>query len=651
MASERKRQERINRIRQSLSQQQAGTDSPAEPAAGSAVAARSWMRWLSWPLLGTTVILVSAGLGFTATQRLLSPQQTNCSVVFWPLASASQRLYCAQEAAQQGTADGLRRAFSLVEPLPANHPLQSEIQQNYQRWAQQMLALAEEKFQAGKLERAITIARDMPDEANVDGIVTERIERWRSIWSRGEELIAQIERRVQQRQWNSAFDSAAQLAQIDNTYWSQTRYEQALESINTAREHSKKLAQAESQLEEGGVQNLLAAIRGARELVSDSYFHQEAQQLIARATDQLINEARYALKQYNWQQAAEIARALPEAADAQAQVADIKQLAEAGTDAARNTVSSLESAIDKAKQLGPDRPLHDRAQALIGRWQAAIEGVKILSQARETASEGGIDAWQAAISKADSVPQANPRYQQAQQAIQKWRRKIQIAQDRPILNKAQSVAQGGTVDAWQQAINIASQIEAGRPLYSQAQDKIGEWRYQIQLVRNRPILNRATSVAQGGNVGAWQRAIDIASDIGSGEALHQEAQANIRQWRAKIQRVKNRGRLNRAKRLANAGKYQQAINVAQQIGRGQPLHGQASARIQDWQQRLSAIRARQQRQQRQQRRQRRQQQQQQQRQQQQSSQGQSQQSQSEPRDMPEPPGPEPVRPSEIGSSP
>jgi hypothetical protein len=84
---------------------------------------RWWQAWQVWGLL---LVLISGSIGFSATSMLLRlPKTQNCDRVFWPTASASIRLYCAQTASQDKTVQGLLKAIDLVAVLPDNHPRRS----------------------------------------------------------------------------------------------------------------------------------------------------------------------------------------------------------------------------------------------------------------------------------------------------------------------------------------------------------------------------------------------------------------------------------------------------------------------------------------------------------------------------------------------
>ncbi|MEY3334877.1 MAG: hypothetical protein RLZZ176_3180 [Cyanobacteriota bacterium] len=85
-----------------------------------------WTKsWIPWAIILT---FVPGTMGFFAISMLFKlPSAPNCPQIFWPLASASVRLNCAQLAASKQTINNLLQAIALVKELPENHPLRGEI--------------------------------------------------------------------------------------------------------------------------------------------------------------------------------------------------------------------------------------------------------------------------------------------------------------------------------------------------------------------------------------------------------------------------------------------------------------------------------------------------------------------------------------------
>jgi hypothetical protein len=219
----------------------------------------------------------------------------------------------------------------------------------------------------------------------------------------------------------------------------------------------------------------------------------------------------------------------------QAQLKDVIQLKYAGAVASLGQPAALQLAIGQAKQVGTDHPRRVQAQSLVAYWQQEIQRLEdqpILDGATRLAKADQIDSLKAAITQASRIEQGRALRRQAQTLIASWNSQIQTLEDRPKLDQAWQLARQDKLD---QAIQIASQIHSGRSLYKEAQSAIADWRYQqivnAQIAQDQPILNQANALADAGNLSA---AINIASQIGPHRALSSQAQAAINRWQEQL---------------------------------------------------------------------------------------------------------------------
>ena len=538
----------------------------------------SW--WQTLQLWGIFLVLISGGIGFTATTLLLKlPKEQNCARIFWPVASASIRLYCAQVEAEQKNVKNLLEAIALVEVLPNDHPLRGEINRNVERWATDILEIGETKFQEGDLEGAIAVAKQIPEHVQAYQLVEDQIESWQSIWSKAEENYATVEQQLRNANWNEAFVWAVRLTNSPNQYWATTKYQETIDKINIAQEERSTLDKAYSKFRKGGLDNLLEALDKVEEIDQNSYAYQDAQDLKDRAKDRLLRTAQQLLDNQDWRQLLKVATRVPSNLQLQSQVKDWRIIASAGSSASLDTVFGLEEAIAEAEKLEPNSPLYERAQRLISRWKLEIEDVAHLSKARQLAQAGGIESYQSAIAEARLIPASNPRYQDAQAEIREWRNQIQIIEDQPILNRARQLAYASNISGWQRAIAEAKLISRDSPLYAEAQRYISEWRANIQTIEDQPILDRAVALANADNYAA---AIDTAQQIRAGRALYSEARTKINSWQQEIQALKY---LREAKETADRGTPEalaQAIRVARQVSSSTNPYSQAIQNINRW---------------------------------------------------------------------
>ncbi|MBF2076485.1 MAG: chromosome segregation ATPase [Synechococcales cyanobacterium C42_A2020_086] len=534
-------------------------------------------NWLFW---GGVLMLGFTGAGILSVLVLLRlPSLPNCPAIFWPTASASLRIYCAQLAADKRTVKDLLHAISLVDDLPQDHPLRPEIDRNIEAWSREVLELAEETFHAGDLAKAIQTARKIPANTEAHQLVDQRIQSWETIWRNAEKIYRDAEDALRRRELRQAFRLATGLLSVGNRHWETTKYRELNTLITETRIDSNKIDKAKGLAEQGGVTNLLAAIKLMEEIQPKSHLHAEAQRLIRDFGRDMLTLAESALDRRQYDEAISILSQIPDKAELQEEIRDFNILAEAQSQAWGGTTADIESAIVHAQRIKRDRPLYGKAQQLISNWQLEIQDVAFLDRAHQLAQPGTPGDLRAAIAEAERIPFGNPRRQEAEQAIARWTAQIETIDDQPYLDRAEQLASAGDVESLQAAITEAGRIRPGRALYEKASQRIDQWTVQIQRAQDQPQLDRARQLA---NMGDLEAAITVAEQISPSRALYDEAQADVNRWRAQLQETQDQPQLDRARQLASQGFFADAIAVAEQIPPGRTLYEAAQADIQSW---------------------------------------------------------------------
>jgi hypothetical protein len=545
-----------------------------------------WMK--GWIPLAVLITLIPGSVGFLAISMLFKlPSAPNCPQIFWPLASASVRLHCAQLAASKQTINDLLQAIALVKQLPENHPLRGEINRFLEQWSRDILQLADETFQSGDLQGAIATARQIPADLEASKLVEEQIEKWQSIWSKAEGIYQEAEQELRQRHWQSAFMLTARLLRVNNKYWANTKYEQLNDIIVTAREDGDKLYKAENLAENRSLDNLLKAIKLAKTIKPESYLYQKAQELITGFGRKILKLAQRKMKERDADTALEIARKIPLIPALQAEVDDFLFLGEAKRSAFIGTVAGLETAISQAQQIDASRENYNEAQQLIASWQLEIEDVSRLEKARNLASQGTVSDLTAAISEVQLIPSSNPRGKEARQEMGRWRGQVETIEDRPYLERAEQIAISEDVSSLQTAIAEVSQIRSGRALYPEARKKIRLWTAKIERIQDQPYLEQARVLADNGDL---TTAISEAQKIAaSGRALSDEAQTAIDTWQDQIRSQES---WQKAKQVADIGTPEalvQAMELANRVSNRNSLRLDVNIAIDQWSQQLLQI--------------------------------------------------------------
>ncbi|NJL10348.1 MAG: chromosome segregation ATPase [Calothrix sp. SM1_7_51] len=556
----------------------------AAPGRVGSKVTRLMKSWVFWALL---LALVPGSIGFMAMGILLKlPSAPNCPSIFWPLASASVRIHCAQLAASKQTINDLLQAIDLVRQLPDNHPLRGEVDRYIEDWSQDILKLASETFQQGKLKEAIAIARKIPKDLAVYKLVDKQINDWNTIWASGYRIYKQAEEHMRERRWQSSYMTASKLLRVDNRYWATTKYNQLNSLITRSREDGEKLLKAEDLAKTGGADNLVKAIELVESIQKTSYVYPKAQEAIPQFGRKMLDLAQGRLDRRDADKGIEIARMIPSSTGLAADTDDFITIAEAQRSAWTGSVTGLEAAIAQAQQVNSDRPIYSKAQQLIAAWQLEIQDVARLEKARSLASQGTISELNAAIAEVQLIPSNNPRARDARQEAGRWRGQIEAIEDRPYLDRAEQIALMGDTNSLEAAITEASQIRRGRSLYREAQGKIATWVGTIQRTQDQPVLDRARDLASSGDLSA---AIATAGQISNGRALSREARSAINEWQGEIDAKQNWRQAREIALRGTSSSLAEAISIARRIPRSNPIRSDVDPTIDQWSQQILDI--------------------------------------------------------------
>ncbi len=540
-----------------------------------------------------TIALLGGMTGFSLALLYKLPSLPNCPTIFWPTASASLRIYCAELAAKKNTTDDLLQAIQLMDGLPADHPLRDEANQMIDEWSLAIMQLADQEFQQGNLENAIQIAKQIPVRGSAYSEVDKRIEAWEATWTQAERIYQEAISALQSDDLRKAFSSAVKLLEVGNEYWATAKYDELNQLIEISRTDSNLLAEARNLSQRRNLGNLLEAIKLVEGIGEDSFLYPAARRLIVELWDDMLDLGKAALDRGNVDDVMKIANRLPPGAEYEAQADDLRFLALAVTQAQRGTVTELESAIVYANDMPTSRPLYSKAQQLVRQWRLEIRDVQRLTVAQQLAAPGTVDAYREAIAEAEMVPASNPRGDEAKSLIRDWYDELYTIEDRPYLERAEEIARQGDILSLQAAILEAQRIGEGRPLSGEANRLIQSWTRRVERIQDQPILREANQFARSGNL---QRAIATAQQIASGRALYEEAQTSIREWESATtqtaQRQQGANQIRLAVDQATMGTpsaLASAIQVANQVDASNPNRPEADRMINQWSERLLQI--------------------------------------------------------------
>ncbi len=538
-------------------------------------------RWWLMSLVLVGCGVASGTLGVFLLLR--QPPKPECSQVFWPFASGSLRLYCAQEGAQKRTLEDLFEAIALVDGLSQGHPLRPLINRWVEIWSKQALDLAEEEFDRGNLDRAIYFAEKIPAQTTAHALVEQRIKTWKAAWAKGDGIFKQAEAALKAENWRGAFAIMVGLLAVDNRYWSVTQYEALNRRIIVAQKDETQLVQAQRLLEAGGLDNLTKALSLVQGLSEGSIFQKSIQTTVAKISRALVSLAEQALNRRDLDAALNALQQIPREVSFRKEVEDWTEIAQAMSNTWSETVEGYESAINQLKKVGPDRPLYDKVQDYILKWSADISYVRVLEAAHVQAANGSVEDLSTAIEQARQVPSDSNQWKEAQKAIGEWSTNLSNQQDQPILNRADDISAAGDPASLRAAIQQARQVSSSSPLYADAQQRIRDWQAQLGIGTKRPdvipVQPKQAVKAEPENSTSTGSNSDSNSDSNSNPA--EQASDSL------LQEAKNLAQKDTPTALASA------IETVNQIPARSPSRTEAQQAINDWGDRMLALAARQ----------------------------------------------------------
>ena len=553
-------------------------------------------RQWQWPLVWLSAFAVLGGMGTAALVWLISlPPQIDCRQP-GRLSLDMERLYCAQEAAQSGDMAKLIAGIDLLKQWQPEHPLHGEAQRLIKEWSNQVLMLSTQRVTRGDLKGAEAALSHIPSSTPVYQDARKALTRWRKYSRRASGLNAKAQAALKQKDWRAVSDYIVLVATFERDYWELENGADALaHQLGAEKQAWQTLSRAQKIA--ANPQQLNAAIQLAQQVPAQTYAAEAAKVSLKQWSQKLVATGNQQWLKGNRLGAISTLRLDPKVVN-QPEIEDLYRFGNAYrlanpalSERWPPTVGSLVNlaeAIAAVAQVKPDSPFYDQALALAQSWQAQMQNLIQLKYASAAASFDHPVMLALAMGQAEQISATQPRRLQAQTLIAYWQQEVERLEDQPIVDRAMQLAKGGTINALKAAIGEADHIGLDRALRKQSQTLIASWRAQIQTLEDRPRLDQAVAQAQQGRL---DQAMQVASQIRSGRALYREAQAAISGWRyqqlIESQIAQDQPLLDQAMAQAATGQLSTAITTASRIGAGRALSSRAQTAIQQWTNQLS----------------------------------------------------------------
>ena len=563
--------------------------------AAGALTRKRGQTWF-WSSIWLLLLAASSALGIWAIAFITRlPPLPNCDQIS-VFSADSERLYCARQAAVSGAEQDLVAGIQLIAGWDDTHPLYQDSQEVANRWSKGLLKLAQQRMQKGHLERAKQLLSYIPSRAEIYDEAQVAVDRWEQEWAAGDEITAVVMESVSNENWSGARKELREIKRLTSDYWLKDRYRYLGQHIQAEEDARRVLIQAQNLASSGNMENLAEALTSARQINVQSHAWPEAQPLIEQWANTLLNYGVQTWEQENLEAAIAIIQQVPADLATEPETKDLVQFAHAQRlatfsqdwEPTYGQILNLTDAIQALRTITQDSLFYKEAQTKLTLWTDQLSDLQQLYGATLMAHLNQKVALKSAINQAQVITTERPQRQQAQTLIAHWSKEIERIEDRPILARAQQLADNGDKSSLRSAITEATKVEQGRALRIDAQTKIAQWAKQIQVLEDQPLYSEALDLATKGKL---QEAITAARKIQKGRALYSQAQNSIKEWTNRIQIAEDRPILNEAEELAFQGRLSDAIAVAARIAPGRALYREARNSIAIWDAERSYIRS------------------------------------------------------------
>ncbi|MEQ9550142.1 MAG: hypothetical protein RIM23_11050 [Coleofasciculus sp. G3-WIS-01] len=540
---------------------------------------RRQREFWQWSLLWLMIVSVIGSMvigGILLLTKL--PPPANCERIS-PLSTDSERIYCAQLAAQSGEFEQLLEAIAIVQYWSPNHSLYPQAQELLREWSEMVLQFARDTLNQGNYGDALNMAMQIPVSSPLYPEAQAQIATWKQERIQAQAIVSQFQDALKVQNWQQAAQLMTQLSRLNDPYWSVSRYDSLMKQLAAEKEAWTQLQEARDLAKSNQLSQIKLAIALAAKVDPNSYIKAQAQSDLSNWSRTLLQIAAARCQNQDYQGVIDIAQGIPINTSLYQEAQDWLRLGRAGKLVQQNTILAFIDALTAVRQLDAKSPVQKPAAAQAVQWEAQLQDRLQLSLAQMTASFEQRPLLQMAIEQATLITPTRPQRIRSQTYIAQWRKQIQQIDDRNTLRIAQQLAAGNTIDQLNAAVAQARKIELGQPLRIEAQSAIAKWNRQIETLEDQPILDLARAFAQRRDLIA---AISTANQIRPGRMLYAESQAAIAQWVAQIQTAQDRPILEAAAALAAQGRFDAAIATAAQIPPERALYQQAQAAIAFW---------------------------------------------------------------------
>ncbi|BCX12048.1 MAG: hypothetical protein KatS3mg067_0986 [Thermosynechococcus sp.] len=477
------------------------------------------MAYEGWPWL-IPFFISGATLMAASAWLLLLPPLPDCRQPVL-IMSDGDRLYCADQAARHGNLASLAQALQTVSGWSQNHPLFPQAQRRVDEWSAALLVVARQQLSQGNIKLARLLLKKIPTTAASYSQAQELLTATHG--GEGGTLLATAEAALRQQDWGLALLQVKLMNQLGTDYWREQAQKLSVR-ISQEQDAWVQLVQARDLAAWLTANELAEAVMLALKISPEAVVYPQAQADIRRWLPEVFAYAEERLAAGDREGALALVEKIAPALDVSYHDRPIVILGQAKALAAKGTVLGYWEAIARVQQIPTTDPFYELAQAYLKTWQQQLRNQQQLQWATWLANTRLRWGYALAIAQAQQVPLGQSQRDQAQALIALWQRDLATIDERPLLNAAIAFAEQQQYRTALEVLKHFPNKAVLAPLVAKYHD---QWQETLEAIEDRPILDRAMRLAQAGKL---EEAIGTAERIAPGRALYREALNRIWQW-------------------------------------------------------------------------------------------------------------------------
>jgi hypothetical protein len=326
--------------------------------------------WTIFWLMLTAIVSTTSMAGYWLLTS--PPPTTDCSDKSL-LGSDGEKLYCAQKQADSGKLKDLQAAMAIAVNISEDRPLYNESRRSIGEWSLDLLRIAQDKVDEGDLKGARAIVKQIPIDSDRYKKIQARATKWQTQWQNGAEIEKKFYIAIKAQRWQTARSEVDGLYYSNSEYWRFKMREKLLNQLVAEKEGWAFLKEARRNAKYTDLPDILASMALTDKIKPKSHAKTLAQPDRDRWSQIVLKAVAVKYERQDFAGAIALAKRVPKDVSVAKVAKDWIALSQASQKAQSKKDADLLKALSALRQISPESPLYQEAQAKIAVWKQQLQ--------------------------------------------------------------------------------------------------------------------------------------------------------------------------------------------------------------------------------------------------------------------------------------